>query len=377
MRSKKTIVYVLVCLLLATLFVSCGDDPQTDDLADSGADSDSDSDSDGDSDGDSDTDSDADGDTDSDSDSDGDAGGDGDADTDTDGDTDTNSDTDADSGTDGDSDVDSDSDIDTDTAFTLCNGPWAEQGESCSHDVGCGAGLLCDQSSRTCRPIQGLTLIDSFYPDGRVQNSDDDYSEGLDFAHDTLWQSVKYNLFWIDLEEQAVGAEYPTPSTYGEGLTWYGDVLYNVSYHNNNLYRSELIDGAFDFEVVGQMADATCTYGLDYHCDEMFATRCGKYMVDVYTAGTTDVKRSFTVKNLQGRLLADLEDVEIYQGQLWTSSFTAHRHRLFRVDMATGEALETYNIPDCRIIDGVAVDITSRTMYLSGKNCPILVYRVD
>ncbi|MCP4606549.1 MAG: hypothetical protein GY847_39585 [Proteobacteria bacterium] len=335
MKLTNSMTYFLLCLLLISLFVGCVDDSDIDQRADSGVDSEKDDGSD--------------------------------------------SDGVADAGTGDDTDGDSDAgkEIDTDTSFTLCNGPWAEHGESCTHDVGCGAGLLCDQTAYTCRPIQGITLIDSFYPDGRVQDSDDDYSEGLDFAHGALWQGTPDKLFLIDLEEQAVEAEYPTPSTYGEGLTWYGNILYHVSYHDNNLYRGELSNGAFEFEVVGQMVDPTCTYGLDYHCEEMFATRCGDNVVDVYIAGTTDLDRSFRVTAPNGWPLPDLEDVEIYQGQLWTSSFSTLRNRLFRIDITTGKSLEAYKVPDCRIIDGVAVDVSTRTMYLSGKNCPILVYQID
>ncbi len=278
------------------------------------------------------------------------------------------------------SDAGSDADTDTDSEEVLdllCNGPWVQDGEPCKNDMECDTGLLCDQSTNRCRPIQGITLLDLYYPVGRVSETGDDYSEGLDFKDGDLWQSTPDKLFWLDVENKEVHKSYPTPSTYGESLTWDHDVLYHVDFYNNNLYAGELIGDAFDFRIVGELAGSPCSYGIVEHCGELFASRCGDIVVDVYRTGGTNLDRTFTVRDMAGDLINDLEDLEIYRGELWTSSYSQHQYTVFRVDLETGDAIASYDIPDCQIIDGTAVDIETRTMYISGKNCPILVYQVD
>jgi hypothetical protein len=90
--------------------------------------------------------------------------------------------------------------------------------------------------------------------------------------------------------------------------------------------------------------------------------------------------RTFTVSDTRGAPLPEVEDLEIYRGQLWISTFNSRNYAstLFRVDMKTNRAVAAYEIPCSTIaIDGVAADPTTRTLYVTGKDCPIFVYRVD
>jgi glutamine cyclotransferase len=259
-----------------------------------------------------------------------------------------------------------------------CEGPKARSGEPCADDTECGAGLLCDATSDTCRAISGIELVSSFSPSGRG----DAYSEGLDFAHGSLWQSTANELYRIDVSARAVIASYPAPSDYSEGLTWSGNVLYNAAYRNTNLYAAELMGDRLMFKVIGQLQmTGGCTYGIVDHCGELFTTRCGRSVVDVYKSGTTmPVLRTFTVRDTRGNPLLEVEDLEIYRGQLWTSTFNNRNYAstLFRIDMTTNQAVASYEIPcETLAIDGVAADPATRTLYVTGKDCPIFVYRVQ
>jgi glutamine cyclotransferase len=258
-----------------------------------------------------------------------------------------------------------------------CQGSKAASGERCAVDADCGAGLLCDAASHTCRAISGIELLTSFSPSGRS----DAYSEGLDFAHGSLWQSTANALLRIDVTARAVIASYPAPSEYAEGLTWGGNVLYNAAYRDSNLYAAELMGDRLTFKVLGQLQmTGGCAYGIVDHCAELFTTRCGRSVVDVYAAGTTTpILRTFTVRDTRGTPLPEVEDLEIYRGQLWTSTFNspAYASTLFRVDMETYQALAAYEIPcDTLAIDGVAADPATRTLYVTGKDCPIFVYQI-
>jgi glutamine cyclotransferase len=226
--------------------------------------------------------------------------------------------------------------------------------------------------------MSGIRLVSSFSPSGRT----DAYSEGLDFAHGSLWQSTPDTLWRIDVAARAVIASYPTPSEYGEGLTWRGNVLYHVSYVDSNLYAAELVGDRLSFQVLGRLQmTGGCAYGIVEHCDELYTTRCGQSVVDVYRSGTTTpILRTLTVSDTRGAPLPDVEDLEIYRGQLWTSTFNSRTYdsTLFRVDLQTGRAVAAYEIPCTTLaIDGVAADPATRTLYVTGKDCPILVYRVE
>lgn len=259
-----------------------------------------------------------------------------------------------------------------------CQGPKAKSGERCAADAECGAGLLCDAASHSCRAISGIELVTSFSPSGRT----DAYSEGLDFAHGSLWQSTADTLWRIDVTARSVIASYPTPAEYGEGLTWRGNILYNASYRDSNLYAAELKGDQLSFEVLGQLQmTGGCAYGIVDHCDQLYTTRCGRSVVDVYASGTTSpILRTFTVRDTRGAPLPEVEDLELYRGQLWTSTFnsSAYDSTLFRVDMETYQAVAAYEIPCATLaIDGVAADPDTRTLYVTGKDCPIFVYRVQ
>jgi glutamine cyclotransferase len=232
--------------------------------------------------------------------------------------------------------------------------------------------------NQLCRPIATIRLRHSFTPAGR----DDGYSEGIDFAHGSLWQATPMRIWRIDVANRAVTRSYPPPTTYSEGLTWNGNTLYNVSYRNANLYTAELSGNDLAFRVLGQLQmTGGCAYGIDHHCDDLYTTRCGQSVVDVYRPGTTmPIQRTFTVLDQDGVPLPSVEDLEIYRGQLWTSTFnsSAYRNKLFRVDLATNRAVASYDIPCTNLaIDGVAADPETRTLYVTGKDCPIFVYRVE
>lgn len=259
-----------------------------------------------------------------------------------------------------------------------CDGPKARSGEACAVDAECGAGLLCDAASHTCRAISGIKLVESFSPSGRS----DAYSEGLDFGHGSLWQSTANALYRIDVTAHSVSASYPSPSEYSEGLTWRGNILYNASYRDTNLYAAELKGDQLSFAVLGMLQmTGGCAYGIVDNCDELFTTRCGRSVVDVYASGTTrPILRTFTVLDTRGAPLPEVEDLEIYRGQLWTSTFnsSAYDSTLFRVDMQTNRAVAAYEIPCATLaIDGVAADPETRRLYVTGKDCPIFVYQVE
>jgi glutamine cyclotransferase len=197
-----------------------------------------------------------------------------------------------------------------------------------------------------------------------------------------LWQSTPETLWRIDVAARRVIASYPTPSEYGEGLTWRDNVLYHVSYRNSNLYAAELKGAQLSFEVLGQLQmTGGCAYGIVEHCDELYTTRCGQSVVDVYRSGTTTpILRTFTVSDTRGVALPEVEDLEIYRGQLWTSTFNSRNYvsTLFRVDLDTRRAVAAYEIPCTTLaIDGVAADPATRTLYVTGKDCPIFVYQVE
>lgn len=294
----------------------------------------------------------------------------------------------------------------------------AAEGEDCRADSECQAGLLCGDTNGvpgSCRPITGLTLLRTFRPEGRLEaaaalGGQGEYSEGMDFAHGFLWQATPYVLHQIDVDAETVVTSYGTPREidYREGIAWRGETLLQASYRSIDIYAAELqangqlgaftrhrqLEGLSSAELNRTLERRDCVYGVEDQCDKFYTTRCGASSVDIYESGANgNHVGSFEVQDEGGRRLPAVEDMEIYLGQLWISTFAGdnlgYNDVLFRVDLSDVErgvaiAVDSYEISPCTTrsgaptlaLDGVAVDRATRELYVTGKDCPIVVYQV-
>lgn len=193
------------------------------------------------------------------------------------------------------------------------------------------------------------------------------YSEGIDFAEGFIWSATPELLRKIDPATGQVVKTFAPATRYSESLSWWGKVLWNVSYSDNGIYRGNIAGDGFKFERKGQTAEVHA-WGLTHDDKHLIMTGDhGSNKLYFYNPKTLKLERTLTTEK------KDLEDLAWDGKGIWTSSFTAERGRIFRINPKTGKQEGTYTIPEpemCPVIDGVAVE--GKNLWITGKNCPSL-----
>jgi glutaminyl-peptide cyclotransferase len=193
------------------------------------------------------------------------------------------------------------------------------------------------------------------------------YSEGIDFANGFIWSATPELLRKIDPATGQVVKTFAPATRYSESLSWWGNVLWNVSYSDNGIYRGSLAGEGFKFERKGQTAEVHA-WGLTHDDKHLIMTGDhGSNKLYFYNPKTLKLDRTLTAEK------KDLEDLAWDGKGIWTSSFTAERGRIFRINPKTGKQDGIFTIPEpemCPIVDGIAVE--GKNLWFTGKNCPSL-----
>jgi len=195
------------------------------------------------------------------------------------------------------------------------------------------------------------------------------YSEGLDWHEGYLWHAMPKEIVRIDPKDGAVLDRFAPASEYSESLVWAKGTLFNVSYSDNGLYAGKQVGKTLAFQRVGSVPEVHA-WGIEHDGKNLVVT--GNYSPKLYflDPATGAVRRTVETK------VADLEDLAWDGRGLWSSSFTAYRGMIFRIDAQTGAVSGLFQLPapdECPIVDGLAFDGTA--LWVTGKNCPA-IYKV-
>lgn len=208
-------------------------------------------------------------------------------------------------------------------------------------------------------PSPNLTLVRKIPHTG--------YSEGIDFANGFIWSATPEILRKIDPATGQVVKTFAPATRYSESLSWWGNVLWNVSYSDNGIYSGTLAGDAFTFSRKGQTAEVHA-WGLTHDDKHLIMTGDhGSNKLYFYNPKTLKLERTLIIEK------RDLEDLAWDGKGIWTSSFTAERGKIFRVNPKTGKLDGIYQIPEpemCPVVDGIAAE--GKSLWLTGKNCPSL-----
>lgn len=190
------------------------------------------------------------------------------------------------------------------------------------------------------------------------------WSEGLDVQDGVLWQTFPSSIWARDAASGEVLGRWDPPSTYSESLTWLGGKLFNVSYHDANLYEGRLVEGELEWIVSGTTPHEAA-WGIAHDGTRLILTGNGQpylYFLD----------ESHSVARVVETPFDDLEDIAWYGGNVFASSYSEMPGAFFRLDPETGELLDWHKVPDadaCPIVDGIAIDAAG-TIWVTGKDCP-------
>lgn len=191
------------------------------------------------------------------------------------------------------------------------------------------------------------------------------WAEGLDVKDGELWHAYPGSHRVLDLMTGEELRRYTPPTTYSESLMWFQGKLWNVSYHDQNLYAGTLNEsGLFDWRVVGTVPEIH-SWGITHDGDSVIVTGNGTENLYFLDPSNAALRRTITTP------IDDLEDIAWNRGAIWASSYSELPGQFFRVDSSTGGILDIHSLPDpaeCEIVDGLAV--ADGLLYVTGKNCP-------
>jgi glutamine cyclotransferase len=197
------------------------------------------------------------------------------------------------------------------------------------------------------------------------------YSEGLDWHEGFLWHALPKESVKIDPKDGSVVARFRPATEYNESLWWFRGVPYQVSFHDDGIYRGKFTDaGQLEWTRIGKTPEI---HAWGSATDGKHVILTGNYSSKLYFLDPTSWK---VVRTLQVSV-PDLEDLAWDGQRIWTSSFTKYPGTIFPVDPVTGAVGGFYELPEpdeCPIIDGLAWD--GEALWLTGKHCP-KIYRVD
>lgn len=161
-------------------------------------------------------------------------------------------------------------------------------------------------------------------------------------------------------------SEHEPPSTYSESLTWFRGKLWNLSYHNANVYAGTMVGGELVFEVAGTVPDLA-GWGITHDGNDLIVSGNGRPDLYVLDGETLVHKRTVTTP------VDDLEDLAWDGRYVWASSYSELPGQVFRIDLASGSIVDVHALPDpdeCSIVDGIAV--AEGRLFVTGKRCPFI-----
>lgn len=196
------------------------------------------------------------------------------------------------------------------------------------------------------------------------------YSEGLDWHEGFLWHALPKETVKIDPKDGTVVARFAPSTEYNESLVWFKGVPYQVSFHDDGIYRGKLANGQLEWTRVGKTPEVHA-WGSTHDGKHVILT--GNYSKKLYFFDAKDWKVVRTIETP----VADLEDLAWDGQRIWSSSFTQYPGTIFPIDPKTGAVTSFYELPEpaeCPVIDGLAWD--GEALWLTGKQCAN-IYRVE
>lgn len=191
------------------------------------------------------------------------------------------------------------------------------------------------------------------------------WSEGIDIVDGRIWHAWPSTIRELDMEGNVL-SEHEPPSSYSESLTWFRGRLWNLSYHNPNLYAGRLVDGVISFEIVGTVP-GVAGWGITHNGTELITTGNGSTDLHFFDGETVSLLRTVTTP------VDDLEDLAWDGRYIWASSYSEYPGQVFRLDPTTGAVVDVHSLPDpeeCSIVDGIAID--AGRLFVTGKRCPFI-----
>ncbi len=201
------------------------------------------------------------------------------------------------------------------------------------------------------------------------------YTQGLEFADGVLYESAglygQSRLLTVDLKTGASQKIAQLPNDhFGEGLTIVGDTIYQITWRENHLHLYDRPSG----KLIGSKSYEGEGWGL---CNDGETI----YMSDGSNNIVRRDPRSFEVLSthpitIDGAAVNYLNELEWIDGRIWANVYTTNMIVIINpqswsvegvVDL-TGLLPSRLRTPDTDVLNGIARDPESGSIYVTGKN---------
>jgi glutamine cyclotransferase len=232
------------------------------------------------------------------------------------------------------------------------------------------ATLACAQKT----PIDSYKVVATYPHDPKA------FTEGLEYKDGVLYESTGLNgsssLRKVNLTTGAVLKNVPLSTLYfGEGITFFGNRLYQLTYHNGVafVYDPATLDKRTEtFHYTGEGWALTHDTKHVIMDDGSSALR----ILDPVTFG--EISRLVVREGT--RPVDNLNELEFIEGEIWANIWMTER--IARIDPRSGQVNSWVDLTglrekagcteDCDVLNGIAYDAARKRVFVTGKRWPKL-----
>jgi glutamine cyclotransferase len=225
-------------------------------------------------------------------------------------------------------------------------------------------------SSSVTEPIRYSYVVRASYPHATTS-----YTQGLYFEQDCLWEGTgQYGasvLQRVDLESGDAKVLATLPHTeFGEGIARLHDRIYQLTWQNNVAH----VYDAQSFAKVGDIPFSGEGWGLTTDGEHLYLSDGSTH---IYEVDPTDFrhKRTITV-TASGRVVPYLNELEWIEGKIWANVYTTDLILIINPDTGVVEGIvdlsgllpESEVTPTTDVLNGIAYDVATKRVFVTGKN---------
>jgi glutamine cyclotransferase len=234
-------------------------------------------------------------------------------------------------------------------------------------------------------PSDSLPVVADPTPNGSWAHNPEDFTQGLVFADGALFESTgrngesKVRRLNASSGEVELTQELP-PQHFGEGLASFEGSLYQLTWRSGVC----LIYDRATLKPQRELFYTSEGWGLTVSPQEkLLVFSDGSAELRFLDPDNLIVKRRLTVTDGAGQAVFNLNELEWVRGEIWANIWLTDR--IARIDPATGKVLgwllftklmAEHHQETEDVLNGIAYDATSDTLWVTGKLWP-RVYRFD
>lgn len=218
-------------------------------------------------------------------------------------------------------------------------------------------------------PTRYTYIVRNVYP-----HLAESYTQGLQFIDGQLWEGTgEYGhsvLQRVDLETGKADVKVRLPrSEFGEGITLFGDRIYQLTWMNNtaHVYDRKTFEKITNFRYTGEGWGLT-TDGVKLYMSD------GTANIRVIDPATFRREKDIPV-TYKGQPVEMLNELEWIDGRIWANVYTTNQ--IVLIDPASGVVEGVVDLtgllpdadrtPETDVLNGIAYDVATGRIFVTGK----------